>query len=680
MSTIVRKDPATELAPAPDISNGVRLVRVPQDYLHNHLRIYSCQHKIEQLAFWPAVVYDSVADFLCNAPTDHFKMLGIEEGKAINYSGLKSKSVVRLLAWNNDKRITEPEYIAVNNDNSITNIYSFADDSMEGIEEIFSLVRKEFKHNDNPYDNNHGAWGVRKYIDKFFQAMQEAERIRHQAAEILGRSIIQGTFTSTPIQYHKRVFLMRLRNIDNSLLGYWPVVVYNNMDELFHDMPQKNSRQNTTCIRINRDEMYRRFIAISDPTITYDFWGMWKDQFVYCRYLAVGVECDEWGNECDKWGDHLQYLPFHAPNGLAKLDCQEKILNFQDNVVELAKVCDERIEKNSNGSKEDKQDLNYLMRLRKATNVASELIAKSLADCNEHSDSPSSLNACSSKCTSNGNGLNNDAVCISSCDSKATASSNNSNDEEYTPNETLLDAFEEDNDSVPSPNNDVVPESVDTVEGSVSIASRSSSGPQTKASFHKGKGRNQKCSVKRRRRSRKKKSGSRLVWNKNSTNTTKARNDRTCLIDAVHALLSADEQLNAATVYKAMESKLAPEGDTSIESVNEALTEFGMVLRPVTGQYRKEGGLPYHLLQEHDCKLVINIKLTNTQGQTMNHSVAWDGNIIHDHPKICIVNRTTDREYWDSSNAVFHKLYPKKFFSSWQITNVFLLETFRELG
>jgi len=484
MSVVEQADPAIA---APGVSDGVCFVRVPHDSLPQHLRIYSCQHKIETLAFWPAVVYDSVADFLCNAPADHFKMLGIEEGKAINYSGFKSKSVVRLLAWNNDKRITEPEYIAVNNDNSITNIYSFADDSMEGIEEIFSLVRKEFKHNDNPYDNNHGAWGVRKYIDKFFQAMQEAESIRHQAAEILGRSIIQGTFTSTPIQYHKRVFLMRLRNIDNSLLGYWPVVVYNNMDELFHDMPQKNSRQNTTCIQINRDEMYRRFIAISDPTITNDFWDMWKDQFVYCRLLAVGDECDEWGNECDKWGDHLQYLPFHAHDGLAKLDCQEKILNFQDNVVELAKGCDERIKKTSNGSEEDKQGLNYLMKLRKATNVASELIAKSLADCNENSDSPSSLNACSSKCTSHGNGLN-DAVCISSCDSKATASSNNSNAEEYTPNETLLDAFGEDDDSAPSPNNDdaladdlVCDPCVDEVESQLSSVSQGTPSPQVNA-------------------------------------------------------------------------------------------------------------------------------------------------------------------------------------------------------
>ena len=256
-------------------------------------------------------------------------------------------------------------------------------------------------------------------------------------------------------------------------------------------------------------------------------------------------------------------------------------------------------------------------------------------------------------------------------------------------------------DSAPSPNNDdaladdlVCDPCVDEVESQLSSVSQGTPSPQVNAP--KGQPKKRKSRTKgskktrskkgtstamRRDKAKKSKSGSRLVWNKNSTNptTTKSRNDRTCLIDAVHALLSADEQLKAATVYKAMESKLAPEGDTSIESVNEALTEFGMELLPVTGQYRKKGGLPYHLLQEQECKLVINIKLTNTQGQTMNHSVAWDGNIIHDHPKICIVNRTTDREYWDSSNAVFHKLYPKKFFSSWQITNVFLLETFREL-
>ena len=114
-----------------------------------------------------------------------------------------------------------------------------------------------------------------------------------------------------------------------------------------------------------------------------------------------------------------------------------------------------------------------------------------------------------------------------------------------------------------------------------------------------------------------------------------------------------------------MLSKMPRSGDTSIECINSALKLYNMDLVPVTHLYNKRGGMPYHLLQERQCNLVIRIKLSNLKRQTVYHSVGWDGSIIHDHPKMCIVNQTRDRQYWDSCNAVFDKIYPRKYFSSW---------------
>ena len=86
--------------------------------------------------------------------------------------------------------------------------------------------------------------------------------------------------------------------------------------------------------------------------------------------------------------------------------------------------------------------------------------------------------------------------------------------------------------NVPSPHNDVVSDSVGTVESSVSVASRSSSGPQAKTSGLNGK-RRKKTSVRRRRKSKKSGSGLRLMWNEATHNAPKSCNDRTRLVDSV---------------------------------------------------------------------------------------------------------------------------------------------------
>ena len=72
------------------------------------------------------------------------------------------------------------------------------------------------------------------------------------------------------------------------------------------------------------------------------------------------------------------------------------------------------------------------------------------------------------------------------------------------------------------------------------------------------------------------------------------------------------------------------EGDTSVADLANALSVHGLSLVPVSGEYRKKGGVEFNLLQERQCKLVINLRLTDLDGDPMSHFVAWDGDCIHD--------------------------------------------------
>ena len=110
--------------------------------------------------------------------------------------------------------------------------------------------------------------------------------------------------------------------------------------------------------------------------------------------------------------------------------------------------------------------------------------------------------------------------------------------------------------------------------------------------------------------------------------------------------------------------------DTSISHANNALASHGMVLNRASVRYRREGGAPFHLLQERKCRLVIQIKLTNHDNQKMCHFVSWDGHTIHDSPHNSKVNDTFDRASKKGSDNVFEKMY-RRDFKNWQITNVY---------
>ena len=164
--------------------------------------------------------------------------------------------------------------------------------------------------------------------------------------------------------------------------------------------------------------------------------------------------------------------------------------------------------------------------------------------------------------------------------------------------------------------------------------------------------------------------GSRLVLNKTAP-IAPGPNTRTCLPDAIINVLpdGCDKELVLADLLSAMPKF----GDTRIADVMIPLARHGLRLERVTQKYNHRGGFPYHLLKEHDCSLIINLKLTNTKEETVSHFVAWDGSIIYDHPYMSKVNNTTDRNTAEGSKNVFKKMYSKEGFCNYQVTNVYSL-------
>ena len=125
----------------------------------------------------------------------------------------------------------------------------------------------------------------------------------------------------------------------------------------------------------------------------------------------------------------------------------------------------------------------------------------------------------------------------------------------------------------------------------------------------------------------------------------------------------------------AISSSMPTEGDTSMMNITDALATNGLMLKQVNAKYIRKGGAPFHILQERECRMIISIKLTNLEGMTMSHFVAWDGKVIYDRPFTSNVNNIRDRANPERSNMAFAKLYPKSEFKSWQITTVYQLMT-----
>ena len=164
--------------------------------------------------------------------------------------------------------------------------------------------------------------------------------------------------------------------------------------------------------------------------------------------------------------------------------------------------------------------------------------------------------------------------------------------------------------------------------------------------------------------------GSRLILNRMAS-IDSGPNDRTCLPDAIMRVLpnGCDQESLRADLL----SSMPKHGDTRKADVATALGRHSLVLTRVAQKYQQPGGYPYHLFKEHDCHLILRIKLTNRKKESVHHFVAWDGSTIYDHPYMSKVNQTTDRRTPESSKKVFTKMYSKEGFTC-QITNIYSLD------
>jgi hypothetical protein len=167
----------------------------------------------------------------------------------------------------------------------------------------------------------------------------------------------------------------------------------------------------------------------------------------------------------------------------------------------------------------------------------------------------------------------------------------------------------------------------DDVEGPASaLQSPLLQSPEQKPKRKRKRKRKSQASRKHGNDAKRKKGGARLNLNKTEA-IPSGPNTRACLLDSVTTLLPAETK---EQVHATMVTAMPAEGDTSVADITDALAAHGLSLVPVSGEYRKKGGVEFNLLQERQCKLVINLRLTDLDGDPMSHFVAWDGECIHD--------------------------------------------------
>ena len=111
-------------------------------------------------------------------------------------------------------------------------------------------------------------------------------------------------------------------------------------------------------------------------------------------------------------------------------------------------------------------------------------------------------------------------------------------------------------------------------------------------------------------------------------------------------------------------SSIYAEGDMLITNISNVMAKNGLILERMGTKYIQKGVAPFHLLHEHNYRLIVNIKLTNLEGRTMSYFVAWDGKVIYDQLFTSKVDKSHDRTNLDMSNTAFGKLYPKSKFVS----------------
>ena len=167
--------------------------------------------------------------------------------------------------------------------------------------------------------------------------------------------------------------------------------------------------------------------------------------------------------------------------------------------------------------------------------------------------------------------------------------------------------------------------------------------------------------------------GSRIIMHRMPPVPEEVPNSRRCLLYALLAIIKDPVIKDALT--STFLATMSPKGDTPISVAMNALALHKMGLVRVTQSFN-EGCFAFNLLQiRKTCRLVVIVRLWDLQRHDWytDHCVAWDGSIIHDHPKSVQVNNSSDRSSRPNSKAVFERIFHKKEYKRWQITNIYEL-------
>ena len=167
--------------------------------------------------------------------------------------------------------------------------------------------------------------------------------------------------------------------------------------------------------------------------------------------------------------------------------------------------------------------------------------------------------------------------------------------------------------------------------------------------------------------------GSRLIINPMPPVHDGVPNSRRCLLHALLAIIEDPVIKDALT--STFLATMSPRGDTPISVAINALAFHKMGLVRVTQDFN-EGCFAFNLLQiRKTCRLVVIVRLWDLQRPDWytDHCVAWDGSILHDQPKSVGVNKLSDRSSSPNSKAVFERIFHKKEYKRWQITNIYEL-------
>ena len=134
--------------------------------------------------------------------------------------------------------------------------------------------------------------------------------------------------------------------------------------------------------------------------------------------------------------------------------------------------------------------------------------------------------------------------------------------------------------------------------------------------------------------------GSRIIMHRMPPVPEEVPNSRRCLLYALLAIIEDPVIKDALT--STFLANMPSKGDTPISVAINALAFHKMSLVRATHKFN-QGCYAFNLLQIRPiCRIIVIVRLWDLKCPKWytDHCVAWDGSIVHDHPKSVVVNNS----------------------------------------